>query len=127
LPIYGGAAKLYLVASLILFARSLVIFQPIVAGLLVVDFGADRRGALERFREGFKLVGRFEAGRQHSLHFIPMVLVEFLDPNNDVWHLRAILLRRHDGDEPAASVGHVDVPWCPGDDAVHTDVLGFSS
>ena len=56
-----------------------------------------------------------------------MVLVEFLDPNNDVWHLRAILLRRHDGDEPAASVGHVDVPWCPGDDAVHTDVLGFSS
>src|SRR2546429_9653803 len=35
-----GAAKLYQVASLILFARSLVIFQPIVTGLLVVDFGA---------------------------------------------------------------------------------------
>src|SRR5207302_10359594 len=58
-------------------------------------------------------------------YLIAMVLVAFLDANNDVWHLRAILLRRHDGDESAPSVGHVHVTWRPGDHAVHTHVLGF--
>ena len=54
-----------------------------------------------------------------------MVLVELLDANNDVRHLRAVLPGRDDGHQSPAAMSHVDVARRPGDHAVHADVLGF--
>ncbi len=121
--VYGGTTELDHVAGLILLARSQVILQPVIAILLVVHLGADRGGAFERLREGFELVRGFKAGREHSLDFVAMILIELLDAYNDVRHLRAVLLRRNDGNKSAAAVGHVDVARSPGDHAIHTDVF----
>ena len=117
------ASEFHHVSGLVLFAGSLVVLQPIVAVLLVVYFRANRRCALQRFWKSLQLVRCFETGCEHSLDFVAMVLIEFSYPDNNVGHLRSILLRRYDGDKATAAMGHVDVARRPSDHAVHTNVL----
>ena len=118
-----GATELHHVSGFVLLASSLVVLQPILAVLLVVDLCANRCCALQSFRISLQLIRSFETRRQHSLNFVSMVLIKLPDTNNDVGHLRAVLLRRDDGDKPATPVGHVYVARRPSDDAVDTDVF----